>query len=287
MKHIRTAILVFGVGSLMYAMDWPVQNGNLINNFGWNDAGRPVLGMTFEAEGVVEAAEAGELIFVQNGFSNASRLPTPLGSWVALDHGEGLISIYGRFDQNEPIDIPNSVPKNTPLAKTGRSGWSETEGFYFSLFDRKERRWVNPTMVIASLPDTRAPVIQSVLLRNSENRIADPAQARSIGQGRYTISVTALDTRLAPTENPLAPYRIICIVNGTEIGTLTFETFSARDGTLMVYRNGLVPATQIYAPAPGFEVGEVWLTRGQATLEIIALDKNENAQSVQYRLMVD
>ncbi|MDR2484662.1 MAG: M23 family metallopeptidase [Treponema sp.] len=274
-------------GSLVYAMDWPVQAGNLINNFGWNDTGSPVLGATFEAEGPVRAADSGELIFVQYGFHTAARLPAPLGAWVALDHGEGLISIYCRFDAEEPIPIPNFVEKDTPLGMAGRSGWSERQGFHFSLFDRKERRWVNPSMIISPLPDARAPVIQSVLLRNAEKRVIDPNQVRSIGQGRYTISVTAADTRIGPNENPLAPYRITCIVNGSEIGTLNFETYSARDGVLMVYRNGLVPVNQVYAPVPGFEVGEVWFNRGQATLEIIAQDINGNAQSAQYRLLVD
>lgn len=289
-KRIRLVILLTAViaSSLLYAMDWPIENANLINNFGWNVGGRPVLGTTFEAsEGFVAAAERGELIFVQNSYNTASRLPAPLGSWVALDHGEGLISIYSRFDQEKALEIPKILEKGAPLGIVGRSGWSQTPGFYFSLFDRKERRWVNPTMVIAPLPDIRPPLIQSVLLWNSEKRAVDPAQARSISQGRYTISVTASDTRLGSGENPLAPYRIICIVNGTEIGTLTFETFSARDGVLMVYRNGLVPAKQVYALSPGFEVGEVWFTRGQATLEIIALDKHENPQSVQYRLTVE
>jgi hypothetical protein len=217
----------------------------------------------------------------------ASRLPSPLGTWVALDHGEGLISIYSRFENKTALDIPNFVEKGFPLGIAGYSGWSGRRGFYFALFDRKERRWVNPSMIITPLSDTRSPIIQSVFLRTAEGRIVDPAQVKSISQGRYTVSVAAVDTRLTPNENPLAPYRIVCIVNGSEIGTLNFETYSARDGVLMVYRNGLVPVKQVYGPAPGFEVGEIWFTRGQAILEIIAQDISGNAQSTLYRLLVE
>jgi hypothetical protein len=279
------AVFVFLAGA--YAMDWPLEQGVLIANFGENQGGTPILGTTFAAEGMVAASDAGEVIFRQNGFNDASRLPGPLGAWVALDHGEGLIGVYGRFDPSDSLDIPYIAEKGGALARTGRSGWSETEGFYFSLFDRKEQRWVNPTMIITPLPDTRAPVIQSVLLKTAEERVIDPSQVQRIGQGRYTITVTVIDTHTSPADNPLAPYRIICIVNGAEIGNLTFETISARDGALMVYRNGLVPVSQVYAPSPGFEVGEAWFNRGQAILEIIALDKNENAHSVQYRLQVE
>jgi hypothetical protein len=217
----------------------------------------------------------------------ASRLPSPLGTWVALDHGEGLISIYSRFEHKTALDIPNLIEKGFPIGTAGRSGWSGRQGFYFSLFDRKERRWVNPSMIISPLPDTRPPTIQAVWLRNAEGRVIEPGQVKSISQGRYTISVVATDTRFAPNENLLAPYRIVCTVNGSEIGTLNFETYSARDGVLMVYRNGLVPVKQVYASAPGFEVGEIWFTRGLASLEIIAQDISGNAQSVLYRLLVE
>jgi hypothetical protein len=271
----------------VYAMDWPVENGNLISNFGWNDGGKPVLGVIFEAEGTVGAAEDGELIFSQYGFRSAARIPTPQGAWIALDHGEGIISIYAGLDEEERFELPATLEKNTPLGAAGLSGWSEQRGFHFSLFDRKERRWVNPSMIISPLPDTRAPVIQAVTLRNAENRLIDPAQVRSVSQGRYTVLVTAADTRIGPNESPLAPYRITCVINGSEAGTLNFETYSARDGSLMVYRNGLVPVTQVYDPAPGFEVGEAWLTRGQAVLEILAQDITGNLQSARYQIAVE
>lgn len=274
-------------GYLLYSMDWPSPEGFPVSNFGWNDGGRPILGVSFGAEGPVLAADTGELVFIHTADDTASRLPSPLGTWLALDHGEGLISIYGRFEHKELPDIPKTVEKGFPLGIAGRSGWSGRRGFYFALFDRKERRWVNPAMIISPLPDTRSPVIQLVFLRNADGRIIDPAQVRTLGQGRYTISVAAADTRLVPNESPLAPYRIVCIVNGTEIGTLTFETYSARDGMLMVYRNGLVPVKEVYGSTPGLEVGEIWFTRGQANLEIIAQDISGNAQSTLYRLQVE
>jgi hypothetical protein len=87
--------------------------------------------------------------------------------------------------------------------------------------------------------------------------------------------------------NSLAPYRILCSVNGQEIGALTFETYSARDGTLMVSRNGLVPVRQVYARHPAFEIGDLWFTRGQATLEIVVQDILRNSQSITFRLQID
>jgi hypothetical protein len=266
-------------------MDWPSPSTQVIHNFGWNDGGRPRLGSSFAADGTLQAAETGELLFVRRETDFASRLPAPLGTWIALDHGDGLISIYSRFDDRGITQIPDNIRKNTPLGNAGISGWANQGGFYFSLFDRKERRWVNPSMIITPFEDTTEPVIHSVALKNAEGQIIDPALNRNLRQGRYTVSVYATDAQSRTTI--LAPHRIVCSVNGTEIGTLNFETYSARDGVLLVYRNGLVPVKQVYAPYPAFDVGEVWLNRGQATLEIIAQDIAGNSRNILYRLTVE
>jgi hypothetical protein len=184
------------------------------------------------------------------------------------------------------LEIPNRVERNAPIAEMGNSGWSSRGGFYFTLFDRRERRWINPSMIITPLPDTRPPVFQWVLLRSSGGRQINPAEVRTLSQGRYTVLAAVSDT-MAPGGPPLVPHRIVCSVNGTEIGSLSFETLSARDGKLMAYRNGLVPATQVYAPFPAFEAGEVAFTRGQATLEIIAQDMAGNSRSAVFRLLID
>ncbi|MDR2103264.1 MAG: M23 family metallopeptidase [Treponema sp.] len=258
----------------------------MIRNFGWNDKGLPSLGSAFTGEGPLGAAEEGELLFISREGDNASRLPVPLGTWIAIDHRDGLISIYSRFDVRREEHIPQNIRKNTSLGTAGISGWSNREGFYFSLFDRKERRWVNPSMIITPFQDQTAPGIQGVELRDAEGVLFNPGLTKSIKQGRYRILVHAADLQNEGADF-LAPHRIVCSVNGIEIGELNFETYSARDGVLMVYRNGLVPVRQVYAPYPAFDAGEVRFNRGQATLEIIAQDVMGNSQSALYRLTIE
>jgi hypothetical protein len=275
-------------GALIPAMDWPAEGARVLNNFGANDGGRPLLGTVFEGEGPVYSAEAGEIIFSRSAGDTASPLPSPLGSWLALDHGDGIVSIYSRLEDPGPRALPpGPVRKNEALGIMGQTGWSAQRGFYFSLFDRRERRWVNPSMIITPFEDTRPPLVQQVRLRNAEGQLINPGTSRTLGQGRYTVYVEAADTLTDTGGYPLAPHRLICSVNGGEIGTLSFETYSARDGVLMAHRNGLVPAREVYAPFPAFEVGELWLTRGQATLEIIAQDIAGNSRNALYRLMVE
>jgi hypothetical protein len=276
-------VLFFSSGAS--AMDWPVIGGEMIYNFGYNDQGIPNLEVCFRAEGPVRAVDAGELLFINDPANGASKIPSPLGAWIAVDHRDGLLSIYSRFD-DAFSRAPLLIEKDSILAAAGTSGWSDLNGVCLSLFDRRERRWVNPMMIVSPAEDTVSPVIQAVYLKNSKGSLFNLPQTKNITQGRYTVFVEATDS-LSENNHSLAPNRIICSLNGVELGGINFETFSVRDGMLMIYRNNLVPARQVYAAYPGFEVADVGFTRGQATLEIITQDISGNTKSVTYRIQVD
>ena len=277
-------ILSGSLSGTLDAMNWPSEEAVLIRNFGSNDNGRPVLGMIFSGGTEVLAAEKGEVIFTRGKNDTASKLPSPFGAWTAVDHGDGLISIYSRYN-DESVSL-SQVEKSQPIASSGISGWSVQNGFYFIVYDRRERHWINPAMIITPVRAMRPPQIFTVNLKDV-NGVA--TQSNFLNQGRYTVNVNA--SALAITSSVqgifLAPQRIVCLVNGAEAGSLNFEAFSARDGVLMVYRNGLVPAKQIYSVFPAFEAAEIYLTRGQANMEIIVQDIAGNARSLVNRLIVN
>jgi len=291
-KHPEFFLLfLFMLGFPLFSIDWPSASGAIRRNFGWNDQGLPNLGITFDTDEQLKAADTGEIFFSRREGDIASRLPSPFGAWTALDHGDGIVSIYARMDDKiqkaEAGTATGRLEKGSVLGEAGISGWTNRKGFYFQLFDRKERRWLNPALIITPPEDQRPPEVMSVRLRNEQGQLINPYQTYNISQGRYTIIVNAVDTMRSSSESPLAPYRIMCSLNGSEAGVLSFETFSARDGRLMVYRNGLVPVRQIYSPVPAYEVADVWFSRGQTTLEIIAQDITGNVRNVVYRLTVE
>jgi hypothetical protein len=293
MKYFKTprlfffACLFISTPVFIPAMDWPSADAVMTGNFASNNAGKPQFGLSFSGEGDLYPVETGEIIFARRDDDKTSKLPAPLGSWVALDHGNGLIGVYGRLSlKNMNSKMNGQVTKNTVLAQSGKTGWTAGSGFYFSFFDRKERQWVNPQLILPPHPDTLPPGIKSVVLRAVNGEVINLWQGRAIKQGRYTICVDAEDRRLEAGP-PLAPFRMVSSVNGVEAGVLAFETFQGRDGILMVYRNGLVPVQQIYAPHPAFEAGEMWFTRGQATLDIIVSDIAGNSRTASYRLLVE
>jgi hypothetical protein len=283
-----TAVLIYiCVIFSVHALNWPSENAALVRNFGSNDRGLPVLGMIFSGGTDVLAAESGEVIFSRRKNDNASRLPSPLGAWMAVDHGDGLISIYSRYAEPVISADETQVEKQQIIASSGVSGWSAQNGFYFMLFDRRERRWINPAMIITPVQETRPPQIISVNLRNAQGLMM---QSSNLTQGRYTVIVNAAGG-VPLTQNAAsrqyAPQRIVCLINGTEVSSLNFEALSARDGVLMVYRNGLVPARQIYSSLPSFEAAEIFLTRGQVTMEIIVQDISGASRSVVNRLIIN
>ncbi|MDR0513053.1 MAG: M23 family metallopeptidase [Treponema sp.] len=282
-RGILFALFLLFIPAFIFAMEWPTQTGVLTRNFGWNSGGTPHLGATFANAGVVTAAEAGELLFVRRQGSSASRLPSPLGSWVALDHGDGLISIYSRFDNNSYLSaIPNEVERGQPLAQSGISGWATQNGLHFQLFDRFQNSWINPSIIIR-VNSPRIPAILQVRLKSASGEIINLPEA-SVRQGRYTVLVNAV---IGNPNAPLAPFRITSTLNGSVVGALSFETYFVRDGFLSVYRNGFVPVRRVHAPAPGFEAAEVWLARGQAALEITVQDVSGITRNVIHRFTVE
>jgi len=285
MRHFALLIVLFLFAISLHSMDWPSSSALVTKNFGWNEEGLPHLGISFSSGESIKAADKGELIFYRRSNDKASRLPSPLGSWLALDHGDGIVSIYSRFESSSSRTIPDKVEKDFVLGEGGISGWSSRNGFYFQLFDRKEKRWVNPSLIIPTPESRILPSIIAVRLKDSQGRLFNPFQIGSLSQGRYVISVEAIAR--SPEGNSLAPHRIVCLVNGSEAGVLNFETYSARNGSLMVYRNGLVPVRQVYAPVPAYEIADVWFSRGQTTLDIIAQDIAGNIRNATYRFLVN
>jgi len=291
-KLLIISVLIFKITGVTFPMDWPLPDAEIVQNFGANDQGTPVLGTMLQGDGVVFAAGPGELIFSSSGKEAASRLPSPLGAWSAVAHSDGLVSIYSRYrdegrKRTEGSTQTAYMELGTPIARAGVSGWSRNNGVYYILFDRRERRWVNALMVITMPPDTVEPQILSVQLRNAGGRLLEGGQIRNISQGRYSIVVNAADALQNSRGQRLPPHRILCSVNGEEIGSLSFDTINAKDGVLMVSRNGQSPAKRVYANYPAFEIGEVQFNRGQANLEVIVQDLAGNSRSTLIRIIVE
>jgi len=281
-------VLLPASGMRLAGMDWPMATATVLSNFGLNDRGRPNPGVAFRGQEEVLAIADGEIVFVFSGSDGArqvSGFPSPLGTWTAVDHGNGLLGLYARHAGTELSGT--SVREGQRLASSGISGWSVDEGAFFMLYDRRERRLVNPAMVFPPLQDTVSPQIQSVRLLAEDGREIALAQGTAVSQGRYQILVSASDSLSGGRGTGLAPQRIVVSVNGIETGRLSMETLTARDGTMLANRLSPEPADRIYAPFPAIEIGEVQLSRGQAIMEVLVQDIAGNSGVAMFRLLVE
>ncbi|MDR2602907.1 MAG: M23 family metallopeptidase [Spirochaetaceae bacterium] len=285
-------LLRFGALALLFtaplgALEWPADANAVINkNFGWNDGSLPSLGDSFLGAGPVSACAQGELIIISNeDSSRISGVPSPLGSYVAINHEDGLVSIYAHL---EDVDfLPQRLDSGVIIANSGKTGCVDKNGFYFSFFDRKEKRYVNPSLLIPPMEDGAAPSIRSVKLQNSSGSLIDLSQTRNLKQGDYTINVHAQDSRTQNSDGPTAPFRITTSINGAETGALVNETFFVIDGELMMKRNENVSARRVFAPYPAVEAGEIYLSRGQANILITVQDISGNISNAQYRVFIE
>ena len=182
----------------LFSMDWPLAEAVMTRNFGWNNEGMPHLGVSFAGEGTITTTKAGELLFQRREADTACRLPSPLGSWAAVDHEDGFISIYSRLDDESFEAIPQRVENGGVIGNAGVSGWASQPGLYFQFFDRKERRWVNPE-TLAGAACMRQPVIGSVRLKNDGETVYNLPLAGSLPQGHYTVLANVI------TGSPAAP----------------------------------------------------------------------------------
>lgn len=262
------------------AMDWPMQPSELAVSFGQNGGGRPASGSDLVGEGPVRAAEAGEVVFVRGPEAGIDGFPSPLGSWVAVDHGNGMLGIYARTEASGERRL---VEKGAPLGPAGSTGWSESRGVHFSLYDRLKRRWVNPSSILTPRPDRRPPVIRTVFLQAKDGRRIDVGTVRSVRQGEYRVLVEAVDFDDASAA--VAPQRMAVSLDGMEKGALHLETLSARDGDLAL--NEGIPAKAAYAADGSYDIAEIRLSRGKAVVEITARDAAGNEKAALFSLSVE
>jgi hypothetical protein len=245
------------------------------------------VGTVFAGQSSVRAADAGEVLFVQSDEAFSWSMPQPLGSWVAIDHGNGIISVYSHLQSAGKDEGRSLVEKASILGSAGESGWSKSTGFGFALVDRTEKRWVNPAMIAPPRADTKPPSIRSVSLITKDSNTIVLSGTKSLRQGLYNVLVDVTDSEDGSQTHFLAPLHIVCLVNGTESCSLNLETISALNGKLIVSRKNPTPASEVYGNPDGFNLGEIRLNRGKATIDLIVRDASGNERSVSYTINIE
>lgn len=125
-------------------LSWPVA-GQLISDFG-----EPRAGGRVRSKGIIIGSDAGnEVRAIYHGRVAFSDWLPGLGLLVIVDHGEGLLSLYG-YNETLSKSVGDWISPGDVIATVGNSGGQSRPALYFEL--RKGRNAVNPRPWFKSRP---------------------------------------------------------------------------------------------------------------------------------------
>ncbi len=271
----------------LVAMDWPLAPPHLASTFGSFARGRLVSGIALSAdEGTVRSAEDGELAFSMED-SRAGLLPTPLGSFVVVEHQGGMAAVYSHLAPGSMALDQTRLKKGDSIGKPGSSGWTEGSGSLFQVFDRRALSWVNPLLILPPLADDKPPVVRSIALSRGEKNYV-LGEAAWLPQGTYRISVDVADPADSSwTAAPLAPYGIRLSIDGVQEVEDVFDVIRGLRGELMLFSQSPRAAGELRTRDGRYFLTERLFTRGRSTIEVRVVDVAGNKRSASWTIVVE
>jgi Membrane proteins related to metalloendopeptidases len=292
-KSLLAARWLFAAASLVaaapaFALDWPLTPPRLAANFGTPARGRLVTGVALASdEGLVRSSEDGELSFVNDGSSNRSPMPCPLGSFEVIEHKDGMAAVYSHLAPGSASSYTRKPKAGEAVGRSGSSGWAEGSGILFQVFDRKAASWVNPLLLLPPRGDDTPPVIRSLAFV-SRDKIFVLGDKTSLPQGTYKVAVEVADQAEASwSAGPLAPYSIRLSIDGTEASQEVFDQAHGDGGRLMFFASSPVSSSELRAEASRYVLVERFFPRGRSVIEVRVEDAEGNKRSASWTLLVE
>jgi hypothetical protein len=275
-------------GAATFAMDWPLSPPKLAATFGTFAKGRVVAGIALSGDdGLVRSADDGEVSFSLEERAFPGSLPTPLGSFVVIEHQGGMATLYSHL---APGSLSTSMrkPKDGEIiGRPGASGWIEGSGVVFQVYDRRAGSWVNPLLVLPPLADDKPPVIRSLALTRAD-KVYVLGVAASVPQGMYKVSVDVADSANSSwTVGPLAPYGIRISIDGVEAAKDVFDAAKGLNGELMLFSLSPVAAGELRTKEGRYSLTEHFFTRGRAAIEVRVEDAASSKRTASWTVIVE
>ncbi|HSV55561.1 MAG TPA: hypothetical protein VLH39_00445 [Magnetospirillaceae bacterium] len=269
------------------ALQWPVADGSPALTFGSFRSGRFLPSITVGPAGaVIRAAAEGDVVFRFDGDMLPSGLPSTLGSFVALSHAGGLVSVYSRL---EPGSLPAGilpVPSGKVLGGAGGSGFYSMKESGFTLYDLVKRRYLNPLVLLSPARDDRAPVVRGFYLSSGGRNFPLPG-TRSFRQGAYEFLADIWDPPPAADARPRAPYEIRLAIDGQEVVRFIYDTAHAESGRLTFFEPLRVDSRTRFFPDGTLRLGSFMLSRGRSAITLTVSDYAGNERVVTATVLVE
>lgn len=282
---LRSGILALAIVAVLAvtaaAFEWPADAGKFRFGFGAFRGGF-LRGAEFGvAEGLVRSADDGELTFVATGPSLPGGYPIFGGTLLVVSHASDMITIYEGLQRGSSSSYLKNVKAGDILGRS--AAVTNGRGVSFYTYDAKERRFINPLILLPRIVDDKPPAIRSAML-SLEGQEVVMDQTRPVRQGLYYLLLDAFDT--TPSGAAGAPFEVRVLLDGSERARVVYDAAWAAGGTSLLFgATGLVEDSFLTQDGR-MRFGPFNLSSGRVILTIIASDYAGNKREQTYSVSV-
>lgn len=275
-------VIFLAVNGILAAFQWPVDNPVITATFGENRSEHFHNGIDIGGGAQpVSAIKAGEIIFQFNENSRYDNIPTGLGNFIVIEHEQEYRSVYAHLEESSMVSDSLNITASDTIGVIGNSGRSYGKHLHFSVIDNKIGQIINPLLVLPQLMDSTAPVIGDIfILRNQRMEVLVKNTNVKSGKGRLIANI------YDPSDYvsyfcPMAPFSIETYYNGRVFSEIRFEALKNVSEQLVLVESGDRTFDELYWTSWDLNLGEITLSPGKLSLEIIVKDFMGN-QSIKY-----
>ncbi len=291
MRSLTSAILMMLFGliavGIVGALDWPVQKEVLTATFGENRWDHFHDGIDIGGgEQQVHPSADGQVLFTFDEGQDVRDLPTGLGSFMVLQHGQDIRTLYAHMKRGSVLTNKSTVSTGDVIGVVGDTGDSVGRHLHFEVIDRAKGEIINPLTVLPSLADTVNPVIRSVSIEQNK-KITALRPTMTVEGGEAALVVDVYDpSQYVEYFDPMAPYEIEATLNGSELFNVTYDALKDTNGTAYLVSSDHRSFDNYYVDTWSVRLGTFSLATGQAHLTVVARDIAGNETSRSYFLTV-
>jgi len=256
------------VAARAMSLDWPVADRVITGTFGEDRGDHFHNGIDIGGGAQdVRPVLPGELVFRWDEASDYSSLPRGLGTFVALRHGQGLVTLYAHL-QNGSLGPPRtSYQPADRLGVIGETGDASGPHLHFAVFDEEAGSAVNPLLFLPPLAARQPPVIRRVFALVGERRL--PLENGAVlPPGKVRILAEAFVLREDVSFAwPMAPARLSVSLDGREVSRISFDALQVAHGRSVLSGSELSHG-QVYESDGALICAEVALSPGDSRLTV-------------------
>lgn len=291
-RAARTAVftLALAASALMAAsvsaLDWPVKQTVLTATFGENrwDHFHDGIDIGGGAQPVHPAAD-GQVLFTYDEGKDPRDLPTGLGSFVVLQNGPELRTLYAHLRRGS-IATNTAVTTSDVIGIMGDTGDSLGRHLHFEVIEPAKDEIVNPLTLLPPLADSVKPVIQSVSIERGK-KLTPLQPTMTVAGGPVALVVDAYDpSQYVQYFDPMSPYEIEATLNGKQVLHVTYDALKNTNGTEYLLSSDQRDYKNYYLGTWEVRLGTFPLETGEARLTVMARDIAGNETSRSFVLKV-